>query len=618
MRTPETVRSEEIRALFERGGTVLWANIGVGAVVVGTLWNEAPRERLLLWFGAVVVMSAARAAFQRRYRREQPADGEVESWGRRLVLASTVSGMLWGLSGVLFFAHDSALSQSLLTFTIGGMTAAAAGTLSCHLPAFYGFFAFALGPLVARALAEGDRIHLGMGAMLVAYALGMQRVAQNNHSSFARGFRLALENAQLLERLSLSQVDLQETNRTLEHRVLERTRALEQQAEALRQAQRLEVAGRLAGGLAHDFNSLLTVVINNATLMKESQTLDEHGKLAADETLEAAQRGAALIRHLLAFSRRKRPEPRVFALNQLVEEWALLFARILGQSITSSVALSEQATTVYADPAQVEQVLVNLVANARMAMPSGGRLLIATEVGQGGGEAGLRPGNYVQLVVEYAGAARLEGDAKPAFDPYFSFEGDARNPSMGLTAAWAVAEQWGGRVQVDSEVEGGARFRVFLPASSQQLSLASSKWREESTSRRSATVLVVDDEPTLRSVIRRSLLRDGYRVLVAEDGERALSLAKSHGASIDLLITDVVMPGLTGLELAQRLRLERPALGVLFISGFTFEEAVPAADLQAGMAYLPKPFDTKVLSAKVRELLTACAKSQAPPLKEIS
>src|SRR5882672_495597 len=124
MRTPETVRSEEIRALFEQSATVLWANVGVGAVVVSTLWNDAPHGKLLSWFGAIALMSAVRALFQRRYRREQPADGEVESWGRRLVLASTLSGMLWGAAGVLFFARDSALSQSLLTFTIGGMTAA--------------------------------------------------------------------------------------------------------------------------------------------------------------------------------------------------------------------------------------------------------------------------------------------------------------------------------------------------------------------------------------------------------------------------------------------------------------------------------------------------------------
>src|SRR4051812_45365894 len=153
MRTPETVRSEEIRALFEQSGPILWANVGVGVLLVSTLWNEAPHGRLLLWLTAIVAMTLVRLWFQRAYRREKPVGGEIESWGRRLVLASTASGTLWGAAGVAFFAHDSALSQSLLTFTIGGMTAAAVGTLSCHLPAFYGFFVCALMPLLARALA---------------------------------------------------------------------------------------------------------------------------------------------------------------------------------------------------------------------------------------------------------------------------------------------------------------------------------------------------------------------------------------------------------------------------------------------------------------------------------
>jgi signal transduction histidine kinase/ActR/RegA family two-component response regulator len=613
MRTPETVRSEEIRALFEQSGPILWANVGVGVLLVSTLWNEAPHGRLLLWLTAIVAMTLVRLWFQRAYRREKPVGGEIESWGRRLVLASTASGTLWGAAGVAFFAHDSALSQSLLTFTIGGMTAAAVGTLSCHLPAFYGFFVCALMPLLARALAEGDRIHLGMGAMLVAYAIGMQRVAQNNHAAFVRAFRLALENAQLFKQLSLSQIDLRETNHTLEERVLERTKALAEQSESLREAQRLEVAGRLAGGLAHDFNSLLTVVINNATLMKESQTLDEQGRLAADETLEAAQRGAALIRHLLAFSRRKHAEPRAFSLNQLVEEWAALFVRILGQGITTSLELSSQTTTVRADPAQVEQVLVNLVATARSALASGGRLLIATETTTvaAGAEAGLAPGKYALLIVEHAGVARAAAEAEPAFEPYFSLAADARHQSGGLARARAIAEQWGGQVQVESELETGARYRVFLPVASEAVLPRSARWQDQSSSRRSATVLVVDDEPTLRSVIRRSLAREGYRVLVAEDGPRALLLASSHAAHIDLLITDVVMPGISGLELARQLQLQRPGLGVLFISGFTFEESVPEADQRASTAYLPKPFDTKVLAFKVRELLAASEQGAA-------
>jgi signal transduction histidine kinase/ActR/RegA family two-component response regulator len=607
MRTPETVRSEKIRALFAQGAPVLWANVAVATVVVATLWTQASHVYLLAWLGAVSVVCLARFQFHARYARELPASGEIEAWGRRFVFGSTVSGMLWGAAGALFFA-DSALSQGLLAFAIGGMTAGAAGTLSCYLPAFFAYFVCALAPITVRAFAEGDRIHLGMGAMLLAYALGMQRVARNNHAAFERAFRLGIENADLLERLSASQIDLQETNRTLEHRVIERTKALEQQGDALRQAQRLEIAGRLAGGLAHDFNSLLTVVINNAALLRESQALDEHGKVAADETLEAGQRGAALIRQLLAFSRRKPAEPRVFSLNVLVEEWAKLLERILGEGFTTVVELAGQMTYVRADPAQVEQVLVNLVANARAAMPVGGKLVIATET-LTLTQAELPAGDYVQLSLQHAGTSEAQRALAPALTA------DARYRGSGLAAVWGTVEQWGGRIFVDCDLAMGTRYRVMFPAAAEADAPASTRRAELGRARPNATVLVVDDEPTLRSVIRRSLLREGYKVLVAEDGQRALALSRSHPTNIDLLITDVVMPGLSGLELARELSSERSGLSVLFISGFTFEEAVPPADLASGTAYLAKPFDTKVLLAKIDELLGANPRSNVLPFK---
>jgi two-component system cell cycle sensor histidine kinase/response regulator CckA len=608
MRIPETVRSEEIRALFAQGAPVLWANVVVGTVVVGTLWTQASPLHLLAWLAAVLLLCLIRSGFQARYARERPASGEIEAWGRRFVLGSAASGVLWGAAGALFFSSGSALSQGLLAFAIGGMTAAAAGTLSCYLPAFFAYFVCALAPLILRAFAEGDRIHLGMGAMLLTYAAGMQRVARNNHAAFERAFQLGIENAELLDRLSSSQIDLEETNRTLEHRVVERTKALEQQGDALRQAQRLEIAGRLAGGLAHDFNSLLTVVINNAALLKESQALDEHGKVAAEETFEAGQRGAALIRQLLAFSRRKPSEPQVFSLNLLVEEWAKLLERILGEGFTTAVELAGGATYVRADPAQVEQVLVNLVADARAAMPVGGKLMLATET-MTLAKAELPAGDYVQLSVQHAGTA----EGRLALAP--TLTADVPYRGSGVAALGGIVEQWGGRILIDSDAAKGTRSCVLFPATAETDAPASSRRAEPGRARPNATVLVVDDEPTLRSVIRRSLLREGYDVLVAEDGQRALALARAHPTDIDLLITDVVMPGLSGLELARELTSERQGLSVLFISGFTFEEAVPPTDLANGTCYLPKPFDTKVLLAKMDELLAENPRRSVLPLE---
>jgi signal transduction histidine kinase/ActR/RegA family two-component response regulator len=610
-RPPETVHSEEIRALFEQVRPVLWANVAVAALVCATLWNHASRPRLVGWFVALCLLTLLRVLFHASYSRERPPAGEIESWGRRFVVASTASGLLWGAAGALFFASDSLLSQGLLAFALAGMTAGAAGTLASHLPAFFGYFVPALLPLAVRALLEGDRIHLGMVAMLVAYGLGMQRVARNNHAAFARAFSLALENQQLAEQLSLSQVELQETNHTLEQRVVERTQALEQQTEVLRQAQRLEIAGRLAGGLAHDFNSLLTVVTNNAKALKDLPALDEQGRQAADEVLQAGQRGVALIRQLLAFGRSKRAEPRVFSLNQLVREWGELLRHILGQAVTIETQLDPRAPDARADPAQVEQVLVNLVASAGVKLQGGGTLRLVTRARQLSDDRDLPSADYVELTIEYFGPTAGEDESRRAFDPLLSIDADSRQRERGLSAVWQLARDWGGRIVADADLHPGTRFRVLLPSAGVPRRSATTPTPSSKT-RRSATILVVDDEPTLRAVIRRALVREGYSVICAEDGPSAQKLSSGHSGAIDLLVTDVVMPGQSGLSLARELRAQRPGLAVLFISGFTFEESVPANDANERLAYLPKPFDTQQLTDRVQELLSGTRRSDAP------
>lgn len=609
MRPPETVRSEQIRALFRQSGPVLWANVAVAAVVVGTLWSQPALPRLLGWFSAVTLLTALRWTLQREYVRQAPGDDEIASWGRRFVLGSTASGVLWGAAGVLFFQHDQLLVQSFLAFAIGGMNAAAAGTLSCYLPAFTGYFLCAMLPLTTRTLLEGDHLHIGMGAMLLVYIVGIQRVARNNNAAFIRAFQLSLENTDLLKRLSVSQVELREVNQTLEERVVERTNALTKQGEQLQKAQRLEAVGRLAGGLAHDFNSLLTVIINDAGLLRDTQPLDEQGHAAAAETLEAAQRGAALIRQLLALSRRKRAEPQAFSLRSLVCEWAHLFERI-GKDLVVELDVVGEALAM-ADPGQVEQVLVAIVARARASMPGGGRLRLSTSPqpilptelkGRASDPDRLKSGEYVELVVESYPHAPHVGQA-PSFD-YGSLTVGPSSRNGGASDWTSTVAQWGGHVVIDSLADSGERIRVLIPAAADAAAPTSTERLSSQPPQRGATILVVDDEKTLRSVLRRALSRAGYQVLVAENGQRALALFGAH-ADIDLLITDVMMPDMSGIELSRQLRLARPGLRVLFISGFTFEETVPSNDLQPGTAFLPKPFETSALTEKVTALLAA-------------
>jgi CheY-like chemotaxis protein len=591
MNAQGAVRSEEVRALFAQGRPVLWANLTVGGIIVGGLWGSLPELRLVGWYTALVVMTAARAFYHHSFTTASPSSAELPRWGRRFVVGSTASGVLWGSAAVLFFVPGNLLAQGLVTFAIGGMAAAAAGTLSCHLPAFFGFFVPALVPLAVTAVIEGTRFHYGMAGILVAYGLGMSRVALNNYVAYQRALRLGAANTELLSALSQSEAELRDANRSLEHRVLERSRTLEQQTEALRKAQRLEVAGRLAGSLAHDFNSLFTVIINNASQLKSSTAWGELERAAAAETFEAGKRGAALIRQLLALSRRKRPEPRAFSLNELLGEWYELLPRVLGEGVKLELELADEEALVLADSGYVEQVLLNLVLSAS---PSPGGTL----------RLGTRVSSSVELWIEQNLPAPGEEPSIQSTNPYLAIDLDARSRTASMSNVTTTAEQWGGSILVDEGPEL-VRYRVLFPRAARSVQPTSTRRAEASGSPVRATVLVVDDEPTLRAVMRRALTREGHQVLVAEDGARALKISEAHPGEIDLLLTDVVMPGLSGLELARRIGRDRPGLAVLYVSGFTFEESVPPTDLTRGIAYLPKPFDAAVLADKVRELLAA-------------
>ncbi len=552
----------------------------------------------------MAVIALGRGELMRRVEAANPSVAEIEPWGRRFVLGSMLAGAAWGLGIAEFFDANNVASQILLTFAIGGMTAAAAGTWASHPSAFWGYFACSLGPLLLRTLALGDSTHLAMGGMLVAYTAGMARVVYTNHQTLTRAFRLGLENSELLARLSQSQATLEETNRTLEKRVVDRTAALERQAEALRDAQRLEVVGRLAGGIAHDFNNLLTIVMTNVDILEETQKFDAAGGAAVEETMTAARRGADLIRQLLAFSRRQRIEPRVLDCNRVIGGMDRLLRRLVGERIYTTLSLTREPLRVVADPSQLEQILVNLVSNARDAMPEGGELRIITELAEGLPDDPETSGKYAVLRVEDDGAGMDPETLRRAFDPFFSTKAPGQGSGLGLATVHGIVQQNGGRIVVTSELGWGTQFSIYLPITDKPETLRSAPPPPANgLPPRAATILVAEDEPTLRSVIRRSLVRLGHTVLLAEDGERALRVAASHPHSIDLLITDVVMPNLGGAETARHLSAQRPDIGILFISGYSWGEALPESDPVAGVAYLQKPFDTRALEARVAELL---------------
>jgi signal transduction histidine kinase/ActR/RegA family two-component response regulator len=463
-------------------------------------------------------------------------------------------------------------------------------------------------------VAQGDGLHVAMGALTVVFGVVMAGVASNTHRAVTQAFRLRFENHDLLDRLSRAQTSLADANRTLEERVAERSAALERQTETLREAQRMESVGLLAGGVAHDFNNLLTAVMGNVELLLRDRELSADKRESLAEIQEAARRGANLVSQLLAFSRRQVAVRRVVDLNAVVTEAQRLLGRLIGEDVELAIALRQGPLPVMADPTQLHQIIINLATNARDAMPGGGKLTIETAVVEGG-TAGVpvTPGTYAMLSVQDTGTGMDAETRRMAFHPFFTTKEVGRGTGLGLATVYGIVEQCGGRVFVESAPGKGSCFRVFLPYLPYLENAAlepegpTPAARRLSPARRSATVLLAEDEPLVRSVTARVLTGAGFVVIEAENGEHALELARRHAGAIDLLVSDTVMPKLGGVELARRLSEERPGTPVLLVSGYNREGMSPAEASSGNIALLQKPFAPQDLVETALRLLAGPA-----------
>jgi signal transduction histidine kinase/ActR/RegA family two-component response regulator len=608
--TSIAVESERIRAIYRQSVPVLLANVLIGAIVGATVWPTGPRALLAVWLALLVAMTGARIALRRRYWQAQPAPSRAGRWGTRFVVGSATAGVLWGIAGGLFFDPASAPAQIVVTLAIAGMCAGAAGTLSCYPRAFLAYSVPALVPLAIRTIAIGDSLHLTIAAMIVVFGLLLALVAVNTFRSITQAFQLRFENEALLDRLLATQRSLEETNRSLERRVADRTAALDRQSESLREMQRLESVGRLAAGIAHDFNNLLTVVLANVTLLLRNERTDPTSRTVMEEVQSAATRGAALVRQLLAFGRQQRLEPRVIDLNHLVADLERMLARLIAEPVRIGVTLAPTPALVRADRGQLEQVIVNLVTNARDAMPAGGRLTIETAIREADGDETLGPGAHVVLTISDTGVGIPAETRRHVFEPFFTTKPFGKGTGLGLATVYGVVEQSGGHISVDSEPGAGSIFKIYLPYTPE--SVRSTEPAAPATvpaplparpRAGRATILLAEDSAEVRAAIERVLRQAGHDLFTAASGEEALAFSRAHPGSIDLLITDVVMPDVGGAELARRLRGDRPALRVLFVSGYSPDGTLPASDAAQGIDYLPKPVTADALLNKIEALL---------------
>ena len=420
----------------------------------------------------------------------------------------------------------------------------------------------------------------------------------------------------LKQRLGRLVPSVQRALRELEDRV-ERKRAeeaLRQSEKQFRQSQKMEAVGRLAGGIAHDFNNLLTVIMGYSQVLLTELGPQHPLRGKIEETLKAGERAATLIRQLLTFSSKQSLDPKVLSLNTAVTSLENLLRRLIGEDIQLVSQLDQTNGRLRADQAQLEQILVNLVVNARDAMPKGGTLTIETAQVELTRSpvyhlTPLPPGPYVRLSVSDTGCGMDRKTQSHIFEPFFTTKEEGKGTGLGLSTVFGIVTQCGGAIDVTSRVGHGTRFDLYFPSIESDILTTAPTQPLGQPQRGTETILLVEDEPSVRTLVRDELRKLGYQVVEAKNGIEACLLATQQAGSLQLLLTDVVMPGMGGRELAQHLSVIKPDLRTLFISGYMDDIGIMAGQEEGTSSFLQKPFTPEVLARAVRNLLDASTPS---------
>ena len=376
----------------------------------------------------------------------------------------------------------------------------------------------------------------------------------------------------------------------------------------LRQAQKMEAVGQLAAGVAHDFNNLLTIIQGHASLQLGLPGRSADLTASLREISQASDRAAGLTRQLLAFSRRQIMRPRALDVNSLVRDLATMLRRLIGEQVALLCSFADSLPAVWADPTGIEQIVLNLTLNARDAMPRGGRIVIETSTSvvtpaDTQQNPGIAPGEYVCLSVADTGTGMDAATCSRIFEPFFTTKPVDKGTGMGLATVYGITKQHDGWLDVATEPGRGSTFRIFLPITERVAEAREPEFFIPEPTLREYTILVVEDDAAVRGIVKEMLVQNQYRVLEAGHAEAALAVWKTHGPKIDLLLTDIVMPGANGLELAQQLTAGRPDLKVIYTSGYSTELFGGGITLDEGRNYLPKPYLSARLTNIVRSVL---------------
>ncbi|MGB2621312.1 MAG: response regulator, partial [Candidatus Acidiferrum sp.] len=376
----------------------------------------------------------------------------------------------------------------------------------------------------------------------------------------------------------------------------------------LRQAQKMEAVGRLAGGVAHDFNNLLMVIKGHSELLMNELPPADPLSRKISHIDRAADRATALTKQLLAFSRMQVLQPRVMNLNGVVEDMGKLLPRLIGEDVELGIRTTPDLGAIRADASQMEQIIMNLAVNARDAMPTGGRLIIETSNAEldrtyNSAHPIVKPGRYVLLAVSDTGTGMDADTQAHIFEPFFTTKEQGKGTGLGLATVYGVVKQSEGFIWVYSEVGKGTSFKIYLPRVDQTEDKSIAMAPLADVPRGTETILLAEDEQDVREVAREFLESGGYTVIEAQSGAEALRLAAEHKGAIDLLVTDMVMPGMTGKELARRLQHQHSGISVIYMSGYSEQTAAETARVDPDMRLLTKPFSRGSILRAVRESL---------------
>jgi len=478
-------------------------------------------------------------------------------------------------------------------------------------PILFGFFVLFLSLYIAR-----ERTLFALVIVGISFAASSLRlvIAQQRQDRV----QAALQ-AEIVERQRVEQM-LRQNEEHLGELVAERTLKLEESRHQLRQAQKMEAIGRLAGGVAHDFNNLLTVIRGYSRMLldRASGAVGHEFRGGLERIDDAADRAASLTSQLLAFSRRQVLQPKIFNLNALVQNLEKMLRRLIGEDIEMRTVLAADLGSVRADRSQIEQVIMNLVVNSRDAMPKGGKLTVETsnvflDEAYAQRHQTVQPGRYVLLAVSDTGVGIDPENLSRIFEPFFTTKEMGKGTGLGLSMVYGIIKQSGGNIWVYSEQGRGTSFKIYLPLVNAPIDSPSAEQARKENSRGTETILLVEDDEQVRELAREALSVSGYEVLVAETPKAAIAVCRGHKSRIDLLLTDVVMPGISGPELAVQVTAVRPELKVLYMSGYTAQAIVHHGELDADTFFIQKPFTPSSLSAKVREVLNFALTTKHAP-----